>query len=94
MVLGIWMCRGKDMNVMVMDVEGTDGRERGEDQVSTLSIMLSICLDDIYIFLRLGLRTQIRAVFSRLLRNPHRQLVGAPGRSVPGGQHGSPEDRV
>jgi hypothetical protein len=33
-VTGIWMCRGKDMNVMVMDVEGTDGRERGEDQVS------------------------------------------------------------
>ncbi|KAF5375608.1 hypothetical protein D9757_008542 [Collybiopsis confluens] len=29
---GIWMCRGKDTNVMVMDVEGTDGRERGEDQ--------------------------------------------------------------
>ena len=27
------MCRGQDMNVMVMDVEGTDGRERGEDQV-------------------------------------------------------------
>ncbi|KAG1752797.1 root hair defective 3 GTP-binding protein-domain-containing protein [Suillus lakei] len=29
---GIWVCRGKDMGVMVMDVEGTDGRERGEDQ--------------------------------------------------------------
>ncbi|PWZ03424.1 root hair defective 3 GTP-binding protein [Testicularia cyperi] len=29
---GIWMCRGKKMNVLVMDVEGTDGRERGEDQ--------------------------------------------------------------
>ncbi|KAF4597963.1 Dynamin-like GTPase that mediates homotypic ER fusion [Pleurotus pulmonarius] len=29
---GIWMCRGTGMNVMVMDVEGTDGRERGEDQ--------------------------------------------------------------
>ncbi|TEB38276.1 protein SEY1 [Coprinellus micaceus] len=29
---GIWMCRGRDMGVMVMDVEGTDGRERGEDQ--------------------------------------------------------------
>jgi hypothetical protein len=27
------MCKGKNMNVMVMDVEGTDGRERGEDQV-------------------------------------------------------------
>lgn len=26
------MCRGENMNVMVMDVEGTDGRERGEDQ--------------------------------------------------------------
>lgn len=33
---GIWMCRGQDMNVMVMDVEGTDGRERGEDQVRHL----------------------------------------------------------
>lgn len=30
------MCRGQDMNVMVMDVEGTDGRERGEDQVYML----------------------------------------------------------
>ncbi|EPT04585.1 hypothetical protein FOMPIDRAFT_1113360 [Fomitopsis schrenkii] len=29
---GIWMCRAKGMNMMVMDVEGTDGRERGEDQ--------------------------------------------------------------
>lgn len=41
---GIWMCRGQDMNVMVMDVEGTDGRERGEDQVSmALSYFASIC---------------------------------------------------
>lgn len=31
-VLGIWMCRAKGMNTLVMDVEGTDGRERGEDQ--------------------------------------------------------------
>ncbi|KAF8893469.1 root hair defective 3 GTP-binding protein-domain-containing protein [Infundibulicybe gibba] len=29
---GIWMCKGQGMDVMVMDVEGTDGRERGEDQ--------------------------------------------------------------
>ncbi|EIW83198.1 root hair defective 3 GTP-binding protein [Coniophora puteana RWD-64-598 SS2] len=29
---GIWMCRGKGTSIMVMDVEGTDGRERGEDQ--------------------------------------------------------------
>ena len=31
--LGIWMCRAAGLNLMVMDVEGTDGRERGEDQV-------------------------------------------------------------
>lgn len=29
---GIWLSRGMDRNVLVMDVEGTDGRERGEDQ--------------------------------------------------------------
>ena len=33
------MCRGKGMNVMVMDVEGTDGRERGEDQVRSLRVI-------------------------------------------------------
>lgn len=39
MVQGIWMSKGNDMNVLVMDVEGTDGRERGEDQVHpTLSL--------------------------------------------------------
>ena len=27
------MCRARDANILVMDVEGTDGRERGEDQV-------------------------------------------------------------
>ena len=31
------MCRGRDMDLMVMDVEGTDGRERGEDQVGYFS---------------------------------------------------------
>jgi hypothetical protein len=40
------MCKGKGMNVMVMDVEGTDGRERGEDQVSSAlhcwTILISI----------------------------------------------------
>lgn len=33
---GIWMSKGEDMPVLVMDVEGTDGRERGEDQVGSL----------------------------------------------------------
>ena len=30
---GIWICQGKGMKVLIMDVEGTDGREHGEDQV-------------------------------------------------------------
>ena len=30
---GIWISRGQGMKALVMDVEGTDGRERGEDQV-------------------------------------------------------------
>ncbi|KAH9959029.1 RHD3/Sey1, partial [Lactifluus volemus] len=29
---GIWMCRARDMNVLVMDVEGTDSCERDEDK--------------------------------------------------------------
>lgn len=32
------MSKGEDMPVLVMDVEGTDGRERGEDQVSFLQL--------------------------------------------------------
>ena len=41
---GIWMCRGQNMNVLVMDVEGTDGRERGEDQVCLLNAGTARCL--------------------------------------------------
>ncbi|WFD36186.1 Dynamin-like GTPase that mediates homotypic ER fusion [Malassezia cuniculi] len=29
---GIWISRSNEKNILVMDVEGTDGRERGEDQ--------------------------------------------------------------
>ncbi|KAH6567563.1 hypothetical protein BASA50_001916 [Batrachochytrium salamandrivorans] len=29
---GIWICKAHASNILVMDVEGTDGRERGEDQ--------------------------------------------------------------
>ncbi len=29
---GIWIAKAKEANILVMDVEGTDGRERGEDQ--------------------------------------------------------------
>ena len=30
---GIWMSKANELGTLVMDVEGTDGRERGEDQV-------------------------------------------------------------
>lgn len=29
---GIWISKASGANILVMDVEGTDGRERGEDQ--------------------------------------------------------------
>ena len=29
---GVWLSKAKNQDVLVMDVEGTDGRERGEDQ--------------------------------------------------------------
>ncbi|ORY84224.1 protein SEY1 [Protomyces lactucae-debilis] len=29
---GIWLAKAADANILVMDVEGTDGRERGDDQ--------------------------------------------------------------
>ena len=33
---GIWASRRGDSDILVFDVEGTDGRERGEDQVSRI----------------------------------------------------------
>ena len=38
------MCKAKDESIMVMDVEGTDGRERGEDQVCSVVSYLRIDL--------------------------------------------------
>ncbi len=46
------MCKGKDMSVMVMDVEGTDGRERGEDQVRLTSSITCQLLTDFLDFLK------------------------------------------
>ena len=30
---GIWMNRNKDGNIMVLDIEGTDSKERGEQRL-------------------------------------------------------------
>ena len=35
--LGIWLSKCDDLNLLVLDVEGTDGRERGEDQVNFIT---------------------------------------------------------
>ncbi|KAF5317227.1 hypothetical protein D9611_003847 [Ephemerocybe angulata] len=74
---GIWMCRGKDMSAMVMDVEGTDGRERGEDQASAsshTSIELSLIVPP-------GLREEIRPFLPRFVRSTYCEYVGASSRS-------------
>lgn len=39
--IGIWLAKANNADLLVMDVEGTDGRERGEDQVRRRLSMLS-----------------------------------------------------
>lgn len=47
---GIWMSRGRGMKVLIMDVEGTDGRERGEDQdFERKSALFSIATSEVII---------------------------------------------
>ncbi|RUS31855.1 root hair defective 3 GTP-binding protein-domain-containing protein [Jimgerdemannia flammicorona] len=47
---GIWMSRGRGMHVLIMDVEGTDGRERGEDQdFERKSALFSIATSEVII---------------------------------------------
>ncbi|KAG0199379.1 Dynamin-like GTPase that mediates homotypic ER fusion [Mortierella sp. GBA30] len=47
---GIWMSQGKDMKVLIMDVEGTDGRERGEDQdFERKSALFSVATSEVLI---------------------------------------------
>ncbi|KAF9153376.1 Dynamin-like GTPase that mediates homotypic ER fusion [Linnemannia schmuckeri] len=47
---GIWISQGKDMNVLIMDVEGTDGRERGEDQdFERKSALFSVATSEVLI---------------------------------------------
>jgi len=40
---GIWISQGKGMKVLIMDVEGTDGREHGEDQVRNGLTLILFC---------------------------------------------------
>ena len=86
---GIWMCKGKGMSVMVMDVEGTDGRERGEDQVWPISRPFVIHIDS-----TIGFRAQICTLLPRFLGSFDHQLVGTPSRSLPRCQHGPAQDRL
>jgi hypothetical protein len=103
---GIWMCAGKYMDVLVMDVEGTDGRERGEDQAS----VSGSCKKALQYNLAVGLRAQVGAVFPRLVRGADHQSMGAPSGIIPRfacavlafllnltrhrRKHGSPQDRI
>ena len=45
---GLWLSRSNIPGVLVMDVEGTDGRERGEDQrMSHKSALFSLSIADV-----------------------------------------------
>jgi len=48
---GIWISQAENSNLLILDVEGTDGRERGEEQVNLWQydyIYLNIKIYDIY----------------------------------------------
>ncbi|CCG82749.1 Protein sey1 [Taphrina deformans PYCC 5710] len=47
---GIWIARAIDSNILVMDVEGTDGRERGDDQdFERKSALFSIATSEVLV---------------------------------------------
>ncbi|KAJ3033374.1 Dynamin-like GTPase that mediates homotypic ER fusion [Rhizophlyctis rosea] len=47
---GIWACKANDANLLVMDVEGTDGRERGENQdFERKSALFSLAISEVLI---------------------------------------------
>ncbi|KAF9431791.1 Dynamin-like GTPase that mediates homotypic ER fusion [Entomortierella beljakovae] len=47
---GIWISKGNNMKVLIMDVEGTDGRERGEDQdFERKSALFSVATSEVLI---------------------------------------------
>lgn len=37
---GIWLSEARERPMIIMDVEGTDGRERGEEQVNIKKLIL------------------------------------------------------
>ena len=45
---GIWMNRNKDGNIMVLDIEGTDSKERGEQRLVSSEILFLV--NDFYFF--------------------------------------------
>ncbi|KAF9373936.1 Dynamin-like GTPase that mediates homotypic ER fusion [Podila verticillata] len=47
---GIWISKGRGMKVLIMDVEGTDGREHGEDQdFERKSALFSVATSEVLI---------------------------------------------
>ena len=83
------------MNTMVMDVEGTDGRERGEDQVRASDTFLTQPqLLTTYSPRSAGLRAEVRSVLACIFGSPHCQFMGTPSRPVPGRKHGIAQDSI
>lgn len=81
---GIWMCPSAYSSTLVMDVEGTDGRERGEDQdFERKSALFSLASTEVLL-----VNLWWVCVFE------YRSRQGTSDRVVSGGQHGSAQDRV
>ena len=80
------------MNVLVMDVEGTDGRERGEDQVCSSGSRFGFWV--IQIAFGLGFRAKVRPLLPRLIGGTPCQSVGTSSRPVSGSEYGPAQDGV
>ena len=42
LTVGIWLSRAQESDILIMDVEGTDSRERGDEQVQTSVMLLTM----------------------------------------------------
>lgn len=83
---GIWMCPSAYSSTLVMDVEGTDGRERGEDQdFERKSALFSLASTEVLI---------VNLWYVADVLSGQADPKGAPDWAIPGREHGLAEDGV
>ena len=85
-------------NILVMDVEGTDGRERGEDQdferksalfaLATSEVMVRSCALSSWCSYS-GVAVNCKSINYSIADRKH---LGTPSRAIPGRKHGALKD--